>query len=483
MSGRVRLAALELLVLRTVRKFDMLPRGEHVLVAVSGGADSVALLLCLRDLASLLDLKLTVAHLNHQLRGAAADEDQEFVRRLSADLDLPLITDAVDVRARAIAGRENLESCARTARYDFLRASAGAAGAGRIATGHSLNDQAETIFLRLLRGCGPGGLEGIQPVREGRIIRPLIECSRARILEFLAERKAAWREDTTNRDMRLRRNRIRHELIPYLEQHFNPRLIAALTREAGLAHAAHGFLEEHAHAAWRRLRQTVPGGVALPAAGLIELHPALRPAVARLALEEALGSLQGIGSVHIRQILRLCAPRQSGRRIMLPGGAAACRNPDLLELSRQGPAAAPRFEYSLAWPGSRTVPEVQMQFIASIHLAAEADRGTPTCAFLDPDALPPVLTIRPRRPGDRYGGKGHRKLKKLLQNARMPAALRAGLPLVADGDTVIWAPGLPPAKTYRAGSGCGRCVRLEVRPMEDGDALRRSVGVPPALSK
>jgi tRNA(Ile)-lysidine synthase len=469
MGERVRLAALELLVLRTVRKFGMLPRGEHVLVAVSGGADSVALLLCLRDLAPLLNLKLTVAHLNHQLRGSAADEDQEFVRRLSADLGLPFVTGRVDVKERAKTARKNLEACARAARYDFLRTSADAAGAGRIATGHSRNDQAETILSRLLRGSGPGGLGGIHPVREGRIIRPLIECSRARIREFLAERKAAWREDTTNRDLRLQRNRIRHELIPYLEKHFNPRLVAALTREAGLAHAAHGFLEEHARAEWSRLRRPIQGGTELPAAAMMALHPALRPVVIRLALEKALGSLDGIGSVHIRQILRLCAPGQSGRRIMLPGGMAACRNLDQLELCRQSPAPAPVFGYSLAWPGSCAVPEAHIMFVASIHSGAEAVRGSSSRALLNPDALPPVLTIRPRRPGDRYGGKGHRKLKKLLLNARVPAARRAGLPLVADGDSVIWAPGLPPAKIYRAGSGCSRCVKLEVRRMENAN--------------
>ena len=145
---------------------------------------------------------------------------------------------------------KNLEDCARTVRYDFLRRSADTSCAGKIATGHNRDDQAETILFRLLRGTGPGGLAAIRPVREGRMIRPLLECARTRIREYLAGRGAAWREDDTNRDLRLKRNRIRHELIPYLETHFNPRLTAALTREAGLAHAAHSFLHEHAQVEW-----------------------------------------------------------------------------------------------------------------------------------------------------------------------------------------------------------------------------------------
>ena len=141
------------------------------------------------------------------------------------------------------------------------------------------------------------------------------------------------------------------------------------------------------------------------------------------------------------------------------------------------------FEVRLAWPGSCAIPEANVEFIASIQLADDAGRGSPICAVLDPEALPEILTIRPRRPGDRYGGKGHRKLKKVLLNARIPAAARDSLPLVADGDAVIWAPGLPPAKTYRARSSCSRCVRLEVRPLQDDGKKQASRFRPLRLSE
>lgn len=469
MRKRPGFAALELQVLRTIRKFGMLGRDEHVLVAASGGADSTALLLCLHDLAPRMSLKLTVAHLNHGIRGEEALADEEFVRRASAELGWPLISESADLKALAAAGKRNLEEAAREARYAFLQRAAVSAGADRIATGHNLDDQAETILFRLLRGSGPGGLQGIHPVIEGRIIRPLIECSRSRILEFLAERKAMYHEDSTNRDLRYQRNRIRHELIPYLEKYFNPRLAATLTRGAALARAAYDFLEEHARVEFECLRIPLPDGVALWVPRVMQLHSALRLQVVRHALREVLGYLRGIETVHIEDILRLCRPGQSGRHIELPGGLGARRNLEQLELIRGSCAPEANFQYQLAWPGQCPVPELGLEFRAHIlegpDSAGPAGHDTATCALLDPDSLPPKLVIRSRCPGDRYGGLGHRKVKKMLLAAGVSLPVRATLPMVVAGDAVIWIPGFRPAKTFRAKPGSGRSVLLEARRM------------------
>jgi tRNA(Ile)-lysidine synthase len=466
--NKSRLATLELQVLRTVRKFAMLEAGEHVLVAASGGADSTALLLCLHDLVPRLSLKLTVAHLNHCIRGAEADEDEEFVRRWSADLGYPFLSESADVKALAAASRQNLEEAAREARYDFLKRAAVRAGADKIATGHNLNDQAETILLRLLRGSGPAGLEGIRPVMDGRLIRPLLECSRHQILQFLSERKVTYREDSTNSDLRYQRNRVRHELVPYLEKHFNPRLVATLAREAGVVRAAWDFLEEQARLEFEDLRIPMRDGIALPTQGLMKLHPAVRGQVVRHALRELLGSLRGIEAVHIEDVLRLCESRRSGRRTELPGCVLAQRNLELLELQKGSGQARVSFRYELAWPGSCYVPEAGLEFVASLQEASDSP-GRPSktslqCAYLNPDAIPATLTIRSRLPGDRYGGQGHRKVKKMLLAARIPLPARAALPLVAAGEAVIWAPGFRPAKTFRAQPASGRSVLIEVKP-------------------
>jgi tRNA(Ile)-lysidine synthase len=470
MKNRPKLAILELQVLRTIRKYAMLESGEHVLVAASGGADSTALLLCLHDLAPLMSLRLSVAHLHHGLRGAEADEDADFIRRMSEDLGLPFLSECADLRARADASGGNLEEVAREARYEFLRRTANRIGAGKVATGHSLNDQAETALFRWLRGSGPGGLAGIRAVVDGRLIRPLIACSRQQILDFLAERKAAYREDSSNRDLHYRRNRIRHELIPYLETHFNPRLIATISREAGIAQETNDFVESFAGREFGRLRVLLPGGVALKPSELLELHPAVQRLVIRHALREVLGSLRGIGIVHTEAVLRLCDPGRGGQRIDLPGGIQARRDLDWLELEIHTPAVEPGFQYELVWPGRCRVSEAGLVFTASLEEHPPASpSGAVDAAVLDPEALPATLILRSRLPGDRYGGPGHRKVKKMLLAARISLPARARLPVVAAGQAVIWIPGFKPAKFFGAKPDSRRCVLLRAEPAKGID--------------
>jgi tRNA(Ile)-lysidine synthase len=473
MKKQRRLTSLELQVLRTIRKFAMLRGGEHLLVAASGGADSTALLLCLYDLAPHMNLRLTVAHLNHGIRGTEADEDADFIRRMSADLGLPFLSESADLRGRAAASRRNLEEVAREARYEFLRRTADRIGADKVATGHNLNDQAETILFRLLRGSGPGGLAGIHAVVDGRLIRPLIACSRQQILDFLAERKAAYREDSSNHDLHYQRNRIRHELIPYLETHFNPRLIETLAREADIAQTTYHFVESYAGREFEDLRILLNNGIALRPRQLLQLHTAVRRQVIRHALREVLGSLRGIETVHTGEVLRLCEPGQSGRSIELPGGILARRDLDWLELIRDARAAEPGFQYELAWPGRCRVPEAGLEFTASIEEHPEAaalpHSGAVDSARLDPEMLPATLAVRSRLPGDRYGGSGHRKVKKMLLAARISLPARTRLPVVAAGQAVIWVPGFKPARFFGAKPESSRCVLLKVEPAKSGD--------------
>src|SRR4029450_7845802 len=199
-------------VLRTIRKHDMLPRGARVLVALSGGPDSVALLHILRTLEQRGGLAVAAAaHFNHQLRGAEADEDELFCRDLAAATGVPFIAGRGDVAARARELGRSLEDAARLSRYEVLEQSAGAIGAAAVAVGHSLDDQAETFLLRLIRGAGLAGLAGIRP-RAGRVIRPLLDISRAELRGYAAEHGIDFRDDASNADVRIPRNRVRLEL-------------------------------------------------------------------------------------------------------------------------------------------------------------------------------------------------------------------------------------------------------------------------------
>jgi len=444
----------------TIRKFSMLSEGDHVVIAVSGGADSIALLHSLINLAPRWPLRLTVAHLNHGTRGAEADADQEFVRRACRELELPFITESVQLDSAA----GNFEQTARRARYTFLRRTAEALGAQKVAVGHTMNDQAETVLLRVLRGSGADGLAAIHPVVDNLIIRPMLECTRIEAVRYLDSLGVSYREDSTNRNIEFRRNRARYELLPYLEARFNPRLVETLAREAELSRETADYLDRESRRIYESLRRTIPGGISMGAEALSRLHPAIRKLVLRQALRDCRGSLARITARLLLDVEHLCRGTRSGRRVLIPGQAVALRQfDDLLVLKRQEGVPA-SFCQELAIPGECVIPEIGMRIVASSRNADQnpsAGWKAGHEAFLDPDTLPPVLTVRSRLPGDRYGGSSHRKVKKLLIEAAIPRLERDRLPMVAAGDAVIWIPGFRPAKPFAANPASFQFIMLQ----------------------
>jgi tRNA(Ile)-lysidine synthase len=461
----VRFHALELRVRRTVRDFRMMEQGERIVVAVSGGADSTALLVCLKTLAREMYLTLTAAHLNHCIRGAEGEADAEFTRRLCETLAIPCVAETVDVKKQAEDSGENLEACARRARYDFLRRVARLADAQKIAVGHNRNDQAETAIFRFLRGSGIEGLSAIRPVRGDGIVRPLIECSRELICRYLRDKAVHWREDSTNAELHYARNRIRRELIPYLEKNFNPQVIDALARETGIAREIYDFIETQSQAAFARLRVETEEGISLDAAGLLNLHPALQKQVLRLALKAGFGSTRNIGAVHIENLLALCAKRTGGGETQLPGGGRGIRNFGRLLLQNHPSESAADYSYSLGIPGEMHVPEIRALFRSAI-IGRPADLKAPCddrrMALLDPAALNEPLTIRSRKPGDRYGGAEHKKVKKMLIDAKIPQFRRTALPMLVSAGAVVWIPGFRPARGYEHRRESGTCLLIEM---------------------
>jgi tRNA(Ile)-lysidine synthase len=454
---------LECQVLRTVREYAMLVPGEHVIIAASGGADSTALLLCLHALKSTLDCSLTVAHLNHRLRGKEGDEDEAFVRRMSSRLGLPFRSDVIDVKEYAVSAKRNLEQAAREKRYDFLRRTAAKEGAQKIAVGHSQNDQAETALFRFIRGSGIEGLSAIHPVVDDQVIRPLLECSRGSILEYLKQRGCRYREDSTNTDLRFSRNRIRRELIPYLEKNFNPRLSRTVAREALLMRETWSFLNSLALKTFERMYCSVNGGIALKIDEILALHPALQRQVLRCALRHCLGSIKGIALNHIDSLLSLCRSCQSGGRIQMPRNTVALRQFDELLLLRRMPELHPGFHYQLEVPGNRHVPEAGATLHAEICPSRKyrTEKVFSNRASFDLSVLQKPLVVRSRIPGDRYGGPGHRKVKRMLIDRKIPLIRRDVLPMVVSGEDVIWIPGFRPARTYGAKDPSKPFVLLE----------------------
>ncbi len=449
---------LELRARRTILRHAMLSPGDHVLVALSGGADSVALLHVLIQQAPSWRLTVSAAHLNHRLRGRESDQDEEFVRALCSDLGILCIVGSAEVHKLALEHRINIEEAAREARYEFLRSAASQAGARKIALGHTRNDQAETAIMRFLRGSGPEGMASIHPVVEGLFIRPLIDCTRTDILRYIDAQSLSYRTDSSNSDLAYRRNRVRHELIPYLESHFNPRLIRTLTGAAEASREVFFYLQTEAEQQYRQIRKSLHGKIALPAERILALHPGLRGFVIRRAIEDERGSLRGISSRHIENVIELCSSARSGRRLRLPGKCMVERSFSDLVISQSDFVPPAEFEYRLPLPGACSIPELGLEFIAKLTNAAEMrpDTGGQSRrdsysyrAEMDGDALSGHLLLRSRRPGDRYGGSGHRKVKKMLIDARIDRISRAKLPLLVSRDAVAWIPGFKPAAPFQ----------------------------------
>ncbi len=314
----MRLPSLVAAVDRALQALGGPEAGETLLVGLSGGADSVALLDALVMLEERRGVRPIAAHLDHGLRADSAD-DADFCHALCKRLGVAFRSGVADVRARADRERGGLEQAARRERYEFLHAERRETGAAAIALAHTRDDQAETLLLRLLRGAGATGLGGMR-ARRGRIVRPLLGVSREQVLAHLHDRGLTWREDPTNADLKIVRNRIRHELLPYLEARFNPALREGLARTAGLLADEAAHLRGEANALLARIAHIEGETLVLDRTALGQAPPP----VARVAVRQALrrtGGLARIGAVHVERILALArSPAPSGRRVPLPGG-------------------------------------------------------------------------------------------------------------------------------------------------------------------
>jgi tRNA(Ile)-lysidine synthase len=399
----------------------------------------VALLDVLARLGRHRGFSVVAAHLDHALRPDSA-EDAAFCRQLCATLAVPFRTSRADVAARRRAEGGGLEDAARRERHAFLRRVKDEEGAAWIALAHTRDDQAETVLLRLVRGAGGLGLSAMRP-RAGDLLRPMLARSRRDVLDHLAERSLPWREDPSNADLSIARNRVRRELIPYLERHFNPAVREALARSAAL-------LADDAD---------VLASVEAAALTLEGLRSAPR-AVARLTVRRALqgaGGLRGVGLKHVDAILDLAATdAPSGRRVALPGGREAVFNFDEVRIAPRR-VTAPPFSLPLTVPGAVALPDGR-------RLVARAARGP---AAADVVAVPDApLEIRTRRPGDRVRASGRDlSLKRFLMDHRVPAQERGALPLLAAGHRVLWVPG---QRLDGADMPERRFVRLELLPGE-----------------
>jgi tRNA(Ile)-lysidine synthase len=470
-------------VLRTMRRHALVPPGGRVLVALSGGADSVGLLHILLELETRGELVVAgAAHFNHQLRGEDADADERFCAELAGARGLPFQAGRADVREKARLEKRSIEDAARAARYAFLRSACDAMGGDAVAVGHTRDDQAETFLLRLLRGAGSRGLAGIRP-KAGLIIRPLLDIRRLDLRDYIGARGLRYREDVTNADLSIPRNRVRHELIPYLERAFSPGIVDVLAREAASAREDEERLQSEAIELTRSivLSDTDGRGIQVDAAAVKALPPALAARGAGEALAQ-LGPDRFVGAEHIQRFLDFIAAAGAGAALSLPGQQAV-RDGHIVRLRpepertgrREGEPAAPKprrgegeaeFRFPLSIPGEVVLASQGWAVSAAwAPGSGETAAGSLAC-FVQGPRLP--LAVRSRRPGDRFhppgmGGRS-KKLQDYFVDRKVTRSERDLLPLVVDGDDrIVWVVGHGVSEDFRAAAPSNGVIFLTAR--------------------
>jgi tRNA(Ile)-lysidine synthase len=455
-------------VRQTLQAFQMLERGQTLLVAVSGGPDSVAMLHLLARLRHDFDLKLIVAHLNHRMRPEAVDEAR-FVRESAEALRLPCVCESRDVPAYQRHAKLSPEDAARRVRYAFLRSTAARLGAQRIALGHTADDQAETVLLRLLRGAGMKGLAGMPPVR-GPIIRPLIHVRRRDLLAFLRAQRLSFREDPSNQQRLYTRNRLRLDVLPLLQRHYNPRLIESLCATAQLVADDEAALQALASQHFRTAQLPAPPGeVRLHVGQLNRWSPALRRRVVRQALREVSGSLQGFTYRHIAAILGLCAETAGSKWTALPRRLVAERRYEVLHIRSAPATLAVAPAQPLPIPGRCTMAALGLTVTSQL-----LDRGVVSAPFprdhaawLDAAAVGGEVWVRTRQPGDRFQPLGcpqPKRLKAVFIDAKVPRRLRDGVPLIVTERGIAWVAGVQIAEWAKVTPATRQILGVRVTP-------------------
>jgi tRNA(Ile)-lysidine synthase len=427
--------------LQTIEKYNLLEKGERVVVALSGGPDSTALLIVLTAIAQEQDLILIIAHFNHGLRGAESDEDEKFSRDLSEKMGFAFVSGKMDQRK----GQKGMspEDFYRRERYNFLNKVAEDYQAQKIALGHNMQDQAETVLLNILRGSGLEGLKGFLPMRDGKFIRPLIETSRQEIISFLNKAGIPYCQDSSNENKRYLRNQIRSELIPYLKEKFNPKIEESLAQMAEILRPEDELIRQHVDEVLKSsFIQRQQNRILLKIADINKLHPAIRWRLFKTLLESLSPAKNGFSFIHIKSLDNLAQKCESGKRVVLPLGIEARREYDDLIMERKKIVSKQmEYEYAMDIPGSLYIKERKLTIRSELTTKEKFDFSGKNEVYLDLDKIQQPIIIRNRRDGDWFqplGMQGRQKIKTFFIDHKIPQCRRNEIILLVDRLSVIW---------------------------------------------
>jgi len=453
-----------------IDKHRMLTEGDKILVACSGGPDSLALLHIFNELSAEYNISIFAAHLDHMFRGAESAQEAAFVVDFCQKRHIPCFSTAIDVPKFIVQTGLSGEDAARVVRYRYLRSIAQELGGAKIATGHHRDDQAETVLIHILRGAGSAGIRGIQPVN-GEIIRPLLSVSRTEIAEYCMVHHLEPRFDSSNLQTNYLRNRIRILLLPELEKQYNTSVKDALCRTATIVGDEHDFIQTTAVSMWDQVVTEQADKMFFDAKKMKPVHIAVKREIFRRAIEKKQGCLTGISFHHVETLIELLSTGRVGSMTQLPGELVAHKSYDGLYLGVNDVILPTKVEYPgqvLSVPGTTHITELGIM----ITIEVTDERGSsppPNVAVFDWLALQPPLFVRIRGDGDKFqplGFRGSKKLKKFFIDAKVARRVRDCTPIIWDSEGIIWIGGYRQAQSGRVTDKTKKFLKITIIKIE-----------------
>ena len=457
----------------------LLEQGNKIIVGLSGGADSVCLMKVLLELKDEFNLTLFAVHVNHGLRGLEADNDQSYVEELCKDWGIPLKTYSVNIKALGKKLGLSEEEAGRVARYKLFNKVLKNTDSHYIAVAHNRDDQAETIMLNILRGSGLDGLCGMA-MKQGKIIRPLLNISRKQIIEYLENNKIHYCTDSSNSSSEYARNRVRNELFPEIKRLFKVNPVNQLYRLSVLVGEDRDLLEQVSRDSYDAVvLSDDDDAVILSAAGLRTLSNAIVKRIIRLAWERINKSRKNIESVHVDQIITLCQNNRTGKKVTLKNGIEVLLSYDRLIFTKAGKKYVKPYSYPVDIQGFTEVKELAATLEAKILSENEISQlgdftivnESSLIQFFDLDRFDGEIVVRSRLEGDRirpYKSNGEKKLKKFFIDQKVPGEKRDTIPLVAQGNKIAWIVGMRTSEDYRARKDSEKILMLSWSNLKDG---------------
>ena len=453
-------------------KQNLLKPGEKLAAAVSGGPDSVAMLFCLNDLKKDIGFELSVFHINHMLRSKESDRDESFVKNLTESLGLPFYFAKTDVAGYQKKHKCSVQVAAREMRYFHMNQLADRHSILKIATGHTADDQAETVLMRILKGSGLKGISGISPIRDNKYIRPMLEVTREEIEQFLKQNKIKFLMDSTNLKNHYHRNRVRNKLIPFLKEEFNPSIIDALCRSSQIFRADDNFISEVAQNELNKLLLKNHDKILiLDATHFQTLHEALKRRIILDAIYQFSGSGRQVSQNIIENILHVIGSNVSGKSLSVFNNLIFKYqyNQIIFELQKKNLSGTLIKQKKLLIPGKTKIEEIGKEVVSTIitkkDVPKDLKKTASFTAFIDYSVTGKELFVRSRQRGDKFcplGIKGHKKIKDYFIDKKVPWEKRDFIPLIMNKELIFWIAGYQISEFARIRENTNDVLKLEV---------------------